>query len=372
MRDNILVKHEMADKVSNTTAGKQMPARDQFYLPDICTVQSLLFAVLAGCLLSIVFAVVSSQGVQHFDLQQFALIAFFILWIILVSVALLCKLRPYLTRLSLLQGVVISYAIVILVTLVVSVIAQAVLIGYMGMGGKFDLWFTLGHVLIAGILAGVSLRYLYLQEQLHIQRQAELASRIQALQSRIRPHFLFNSMNIIASLIETEPKLAERVVEDLSELFRTTLSDANELVPLEREIELTKNYVNIETLRLGDRLKVDWQVDHFDERVVLPQLSLQPLLENAIYHGIQPLPNGGTITVRILKDNNKISAMISNPVLPGPKKQGKTGNKLALENFKHRLQAYYGDAAQFSAERKGDIFEVMFVCPLIPVQPTRV
>jgi two-component system sensor histidine kinase AlgZ len=358
MRDNMAVKYEMT--------------KDQFYLPDICTVQSLLFAVLAGCLLSIVFAVVSSKDLLHFDLQQFALIAFFILWIILVSVALLCKFRPYLTRLSLLQGVVISYGIVLLVTLVVSIIGQAVLIGYMGIGSKFDPWFTLEHVLIAAILAGVSLRYLYLQELLHIQRQAELASRIQALQSRIRPHFLFNSMNIIASLIETEPKLAERVVEDLSELFRTTLSDANELVPLQREIELSKNYVNIEMLRLGERLKVDWQVDNFDENVVLPQLSLQPLLENAIYHGIQPLPNGGTIVVNISKNDKKIIVMISNPVLPGPQKAGRAGNKLALENFKHRLQAYYGTAAEFSAERKGDVFEVMFVCPLMPVPPTRV
>jgi two-component system sensor histidine kinase AlgZ len=179
-------------------------------------------------------------------------------------------------------------------------------------------------------------------------------------------------MNIIASLIETEPKLAERVVEDLSELFRATLSDANELVPLEREIALTKNYVNIENLRLGDRLQVDWQIDTFDETVVLPQLSLQPLLENAIYHGIQPLPNGGTITVKILNDNKKIVVTITNPVLPGPIKPGRTGNNLALDNFKHRLQAYYGEVAEFAAERKGDIFEVMFACPLTPVPSTRV
>jgi len=362
----------MANAMTEKSVGKQMPAQEQFYLPNICTVQSLLFSVLAGCLLSIVFAAVSSKGLEHFDVQQFALIAFFILWIILVSVALLCKIRPYLTRLSLLQGIVVSYGIVLFVTLGVSVIAQWVLANYLSRWGGFSWWFTLEHVLIAAILTGVSLRYLYLQEQLHIQQQAELASRIQALQSRIRPHFLFNSMNIIASLIETEPQVAERVVEDLSELFRATLSDANQLVPLEREIELSKSYINIEKLRLGDRLNVDWQIDPFEEPVLLPQLSLQPLLENAIYHGIQPLAAGGTISIKIANNDKKIAVVITNPVLPGPKVPVTTGNSLALENFRYRLQAYYGEAAEFSADRKGDIFEVIFICPFTPIPPTRV
>ncbi len=362
----------MSDELKEKTMGKQIPAQEQFYLPDICTVPSLLFAVLAGCLLSIVFTLVGSNGLRDFKQEQFALTAFFVLWVVLLSVALLCKLRPYLTRLSLLQGLMISYAIVLVVTLMVSTFAQFVLINFMGKWGGYDGWLTLEHVLIAAILAGVSLRYLYLQELLHIQQQAELASRIQALQSRIRPHFLFNSMNIIASLIETEPQLAERVVEDLSELFRATLSDANQLVPLAREIELAKNYINIEALRLGERLKVDWQVEIFDDEVVLPHLSLQPLLENAIYHGIQPMPEGGTITVKILNRDKKLLIMIANPVLPGLNVSDRTGNNLALENFKHRLQAYYGEAAQFSAERKSDIFEVMFSCPLTPTPPARV
>jgi len=360
------------NELKGETMGRQIPAQEQFYLPDICTVQSLLFSVLAGCLLSVVFTLIGGGGLQHFRQDQFALTAFFVLWVVLLSVALLCKLRPYLKQLSLIQGLIISYAIVLVVTLVVSITAQWVLITYMGKWGSYDGWLTLEHVLIAAILAGVSLRYLYLQEQLHIQQQSELASRIQALQSRIRPHFLFNSMNIIASLIESEPQLAERVVEDLSELFRATLSDANQLVPLDREIELAKNYINIEALRLGDRLKVDWQLDHFDEAVVLPHLSLQPLLENAIYHGIQPLPKGGTILVKIRRDKNNLRVMISNPVLPGIKTPEKPGNSLALENFKHRLQAYYGEAAQFSAERKQDIFEIMFSCPLTPTPPARI
>jgi two-component system sensor histidine kinase AlgZ len=173
-------------------------------------------------------------------------------------------------------------------------------------------------------------------------------------------------MNIIASLIETEPALAERVVEDLSTLFRATLSDANQLVPLEQEIALAKNYLHIEALRLGERLKVEWHVDFFDKGVVLPHLSLQPLLENAIYHGIQPLPQGGTIVVQIFRRATRLEMRISNPVSAEFSRTGREGNRLALENFRRRLQAYYGEQAQFSAEKNGSQFEVILSCPLTP------
>jgi len=256
-------------------------------------------------------------------------------------------------------------------------LGQWVLTEFLGRRQAFDIWLTTEHVLVAAILAGVSLRYLYLQEQLHVQQQAELASRIQALQSRIRPHFLFNSMNIIASLIESEPQLAERVVEDLSELFRATLSDASQLVPVERELELAKSYVNIEALRLGERLKVEWQVDAFNKNALLPHFSLQPLLENAIYHGIQPIAEGGTITVTIRNKDEKIFVNIVNPILSesqmaDKKILDKKGNSLALDNFRHRLQAYYGEAAQLTAEKRGNKFEVSFSCPLTPIPQPRV
>jgi two-component system sensor histidine kinase AlgZ len=353
------------------THSQLLAVNEQFRLPNICTMQSLLFAVLAGILLSVVFALVSGKNLQSFDWLQFALIALFVLWVVLLSVALLCRLRPYLVRLSLLQGAVSSYLIILAVTLLVSLVAQWVMTEYLGRRVGFDAWLALEHVLVAAILAGVSLRYLYLQEQLHVQQQAELSSRIQALQSRIRPHFLFNSMNIIASLIETEPALAERVVEDLSTLFRATLSDANQLVPLEQEIALAKNYLHIEALRLGERLKVEWHVDSFEQGVVLPHLSLQPLLENAIYHGIQPLPQGGTIVVQIFHRDTRLEMRISNPVSAEFSRTGPEGNRLALENFRHRLQAYYGNQAQFSAEKNGSQFEVTLSCPLTPTPPAR-
>jgi two-component system sensor histidine kinase AlgZ len=353
---------------------------DRFYLPNICTVQSLLFIVLAGTLLSVVFTLVG-KGLRGFDWQSFSLIAMFVLWVVLVSVAALCKLRPWLTGRGLLAGSLFSYILVLVVTLALSVIAQWILVTVFQQPNGFDFWVVAQQVLIAAILGGVSLRYLYLQEQLHIQQQAELAARIQALQSRIRPHFLFNSMNIIASLIETDPKLAERVVEDLSELFRSTLSSANQLVPLRQEIELAKNYLHIEGLRLGDRLRIDWHVDETllspAAGIILPHLSLQPLLENAVYHGIQPLPDGGLVSITVQKNNDALEITVRNPVKSaddvGLMVKNKKGNSLALENLQRRLLAYYGVQAKFRAGIVDESsFEVSFSCPLQPVPPAQV
>jgi len=352
---------------------------DRFHLPNICTVQSLLFIVLAGTLLSVVFTLVG-EGLRGFDWQSFSLIAMFVLWVVLVSVAALCKLRPWLTSLGLMAGSLFSYILVLMVTLILSMTAQWVLVTFFNQVNGFDFWVVAQQVLIAAILGGVSLRYLYLQEQLHIQQQAELASRIQALQSRIRPHFLFNSMNIIASLIETDPALAEKVVEDLSELFRSTLSSANQLVPVRQEIELAKNYLHIEGLRLGDRLQVDWRVDDAllsSAEIMLPHLSLQPLLENAVYHGIQPLTDGGIVTITVHKELDTLRVTVRNPVKSihdmGLRVKNKTGNNLALDNLQRRLSAYYGEQAKFRAGVVDEsFFEVSFSCPLQPVKPAQV
>jgi len=348
---------------------------EKFYLPNICTVQSLFFMVLAGTLLSIVFTLLSSD-ISNFPWDRFAVTAFVVLWIILPCCAVLCQLRPFLLRLSLLHGLIVSYIIILLVTGTVSLLGQWMNIKYLGAMASVDVVLTAQHVLIAGILAGVALRYLYLQQQLNMQQQAELASRIQALQSRIRPHFLFNSMNIIASLIATDPDMAEEVVEDLSDLFRATLSEANQLVAIDKEVELLEKYVHIEHLRLGDRLQVDWQIDHFDESVLIPHLSLQPLVENAIYHGIQPLPQGGKIVVKIVKQDKKVAIDISNPCPMGNNEvsrppNNKQGNKLALENLRHRLQAYYKGEASLNITQEEGHFSVSFQYPIMPVEQAR-
>ena len=222
----------------------------------------------------------------------------------------------------------------------------------------------LRNLLIAIIMTGIAFRYLFLAFELRLREQAELTSRIQALQSRIRPHFLFNSMNIIASLISIDPDLAEEVVEDLSVLFRASLNEAtSQPVRLSEELDLCEKYVHIEGLRLDDRLKVDWQIAIDVNQIKIPLLTLQPLLENAIYQGIQPLPEGGTVTVKITSMDHQIEILITNPVPPVGYQHGK-GNRMALDNIRNRMSAIYGPEARLLTSRDEELFTTQLVYPL--------
>ncbi len=186
----------------------------------------------------------------------------------------------------------LCFTILLLIIALVAIAGQW-LLSYLSLDWHNSIWIVAQHIAVGGILAGLVLRYFYLQQQLYVQQQlqmqATMQARFQSLQSRIRPHFLFNSMNIIASLIDSDPETAERVVEDMSALFRASLSDEEDLVPLAQEISLCERYINIEQLRLGERLHVNWQKNLHNDQHIVPSLCLQPLIENAIYHGIQPL-----------------------------------------------------------------------------------
>jgi len=195
--------------------------------------------------------------------------------------------------------------------------------------------------------------------------QATMQARFQSLQSRIRPHFLFNSMNMVASLIDSDPETAERVVEDMSTLFRASLSDEEDLVPLAQEMSLCERYINIEQLRLGERLRVDWQKNLRSDTYAVPSLCLQPLIENAIYHGIQPLVHGGTITIQLSDENDQLHCSVCNPYTQETANlKRKQGNGMALDNLEQRLYARYGNAAVFSIAREPQQFTVSFTIPL--------
>jgi two-component system sensor histidine kinase AlgZ len=334
----------LAEQQVERQVERQVEQRDEdFFLPDICQAQSILFLVLVTELLVFVLVLANSRLVD-FSWAQLGLTSIFVQWIVLVSAALLCNVRPILRRMSIPVATATAYGLILSLTLVFSLMAEwwlgeqeASLGRVMGGVGR--------NLIIAAVMAGIAFRYFYLQHQLRRQEQAELNSRIQALQSRIRPHFLFNSMNIIASLISVDPETAEEVVEDLSVLFRASLNDSSDQpVPLREELSLCEKYVHIESLRLDERLHVEWQIGRDLVEVRIHLLTLQHLLENAIYHGIQPLPEGGTVLVRILAENDRLVIHISNP-LPQNQYSHDQGNRMAIENIRHRLQAVYGDSA---------------------------
>jgi two-component system sensor histidine kinase AlgZ len=196
--------------------------------------------------------------------------------------------------------------------------------------------------------------------------QAEARARLQALQSRIRPHFLFNSMNTIAGLTRERPELAEEVVEDLADLFRAGLADSRQRVGLGEEIEMARRYLRIEALRLGDRLRVDWRIGDLPLDLPVPPLILQPLLENAVYHGIEPRAEGGEIRVEGRREGGAVVFVLRNPV-HGAAPRRREGHRMALENIRQRLALAYGDEGALTVRSTDGVFEVRIRLPGAPL-----
>ena len=329
-------------------------------MPDLCNVQAILSLVLVGELLSFAL-VVADIGVTHFSWLRFGMVSFLVLWITLCSAACLCPLRSWLKGHNSVLAGTICYAIVLGFTVIFS------------LGGEWfqtgDLFQNINQLLsnlcIAAVFAGVALRYFYIQQQLSNQQQAELLARIQSLQSRIRPHFLFNSMNAIASLITIDPVVAEKMIVNLAHLFRASL-DQPGLVTFNHEIELCEKFVEMEKLRFGKRLDMHWKVENIPEDATIPSLLVQPLLENAIYHGIQPILGGGKIEFNADSNGKQIRFEIINPVgNPSEAHSEYKGNGIALENIRHRLMAYYGTHASLKTEQENDTFKVSVRYPLV-------
>ncbi|PUA28279.1 MAG: transcriptional regulator [Cellvibrio sp. 79] len=358
-----------APRVKNTRVEAREPINP--FLPDLCNSQSVFLLILVAELFALLLTISASSGLQHFKWDKLALISVQVQWIVLFSAVALCRMRFWLGQQTHVQAGTASYVLVLLFTLVLSLLGQWIIYG-IGSGNddhfEFDYWLLLNNLVIAAILSGILLRYLYLQQQLRNQQQAEMQARIQALQSRIRPHFLFNSMNAIASLISTDPETAEHVVEDLSELFRASLAEPT-LIPLERELTLCRHYLEIEQLRLGRRLQVDWQIGSYTSEVKIPSLMLQPLVENAIFHGVEPMPKGGKITIKVSQNDKQLSIVISNPyVLVKRNSQNhdhsQRHNRMALDNIRRRLTAHFGSAARLSSSAENGVFTTYIFCPL--------
>jgi two-component system, LytTR family, sensor histidine kinase AlgZ len=335
----------------------------QAFIPNLCSLQPVFLLVLLGELLAVALTL-ADTGLASFQWERLGILSFLIQWVVLASAALLCPLRPWLARIPAWQAGLFSYVLVLLVTLICSVIGL-----WMLAPEQVIAWHRLlNSLLIAGIIAGVVLRYLYLQQQLSNQKEAELKARIEALQSRIRPHFLFNSMNSIASLIEIDPIKAEKMVVDLSSLFRASLAEPG-LVPLSEELSLCRRYIAIEQMRLGDRLQVDWQDQTESTTALIPSLLLQPLIENAIYHGIQPRPEGGVIELLLQQSEKQLQIKVTNP-LPVksigemPVVTSTASNHMALDNIRHRLQAYYGNQARLESLQQDELFVTTLFLPI--------
>lgn len=206
----------------------------------------------------------------------------------------------------------------------------------------------------------------YFELRAHAFSPAQAEARLSALNARIRPHFLFNSLNAVLSLIRARPQQAEEALESLSDLFRAAMRDPAELVSLADEIALCRQYLSLEKLRLGERLAVDWQIEAIPPDTPVPPLMLQPLIENAVYHGIEPRPEGGRIVIAITRQANELQIRIVNP--PAPLASHASGNQLALDNIRQRLALYFDLEARLEIEPTAQHFEVRIILPCRPTK----
>lgn len=338
-----------------------------FFLPDFCAAPAVLAIVAIAALLGVVLALARQPlGAFWADLAR---VSAFLLWTGLLCAAVLCRARPRLARVA--TGAASALALALLAATVAAVSLAVYALGRWWEGrlgapsGLFPerlLPFLLPNLGITLVVGALALRYFYVASQWRRSVELEARARTRALQARIRPHFLYNSLNAIAALTRSDPPRAERAIEDLADLFRVNLSDSRAQVPLAEEIETALMYQRIEQLRLGDRLHVQWDTGRAPAHALVPSLLLQPLLENAIGHGIEPLPGGGTVTVRVYEETGRIVVEVDNPVDP-QRRHARPGNRMALDNIRQRLELAYPEQSSVEVVDAGHEYRVRLRFP---------
>jgi two-component system sensor histidine kinase AlgZ len=193
---------------------------------------------------------------------------------------------------------------------------------------------------------------------------AATTARLAELQSRIRPHFLFNTLNTAIALVRIDPARAEAVLEDLSELFRVALVESGDAVTLADEIELARRYLDIEQIRFGDRLHVNWEIEHGASLARVPPLLLQPLVENAVRHGVEPSPDGGWVRIRTRVRHGIAMVSVTNSLPSRDHMGARVGHGMALKNVKERLRLMHDVSAHFSAGPDEDTWRVQISVPM--------
>lgn len=342
------------------------------FLPDFCGVRMVFVVVLIAELLALMLTLADASGLQD-AASLLAMYSLFIQWMALSSIAVLCLTRKYLNRLPDYWTATLSYLLVLLTCFLITELSWWLFLSSPVLALSLQLehtQFLLRCMGISAIVSALSLRYFYVQQQWRNNLEIQAQARIQALQARIRPHFLFNCMNIIASLTRRDPKLAEETVEDLADLFRVSLQDSDKLSTLEQETELCKRYLRIESYRLGERLQIEWDVDQVDSRTRLPALILQPLVENAIYHGVERLADGGTIRIHGRVQGNTTRLTVENPLPASPAGNGH-GNQLAQDNIQQRLHACFGPAAHLATRINNNTYIAEITIPNHAEDPDR-
>jgi two-component system, LytTR family, sensor histidine kinase AlgZ len=310
----------------------------------------ILIIVNGGSLVVAVLRTASWQAVPY----DFMVLATLVQPVLLLVLLALYGLSPRLAGLPYSRGLALVLAIALLGA------SSGYLLGEWlpGGGAQPDLLrFWTVSLVTAGLLLG------YFDLRGRALSPALTEARLQALQARIRPHFLFNSINAVLSLIRSDPKRAESALEDMAELFRVAMSDSRQLSPIVREMELCRQYLQLEQLRLGERLRVDWHVENMPREALVPPMLLQPLVENAVYHGIEPASEPGVVSINIYKSRDAVHFIIRNPYQDGAGHAG--GNRMALANIRERLALHFDAEASLDSQVLQGQYQVHIALPYL-------
>ncbi len=303
-----------------------------------------------------------------FDLEYLRKLSILTLMSQLVGIVLLiilCKLRTKFNHLTVPLGVLLLIILVVVFSILFSQI-----IGYLDLQLTFNMFESQAEVNHLSLKLSVSsviislalIRYFYIQDQYNRQIEKLSNAKLSALQARIKPHFLFNTLNSIASLISIDPEKAEIATTDFANLMRRTFTFKNKFISIAEELNWINQYLSIEKLRLADRLK--YHISCSDELLSqkIPILCIQPLIENAIIHGIQPLEDGGIINIDITAISSHMVVIVNNPYLI--KKDTTQSNGMALANIRERLQLQYGSKAYLTVISGKGHYSVRLGVPL--------
>lgn len=320
-------------------------------LPDLRNLGVQLRVLLLANAMAVIAAILRTTTLEDawYDLLQ---ISAAMQPVLLASLLALFLAHRWLARLPYRYGVGAVFLLVLSFTALVFCFSD-MLYGRESTPSLLRLWF------FSIIVTGVLLAYFNLRGRALSPAISE--ARLQALQARIRPHFLFNSINAVLSLIRSDPRRAETALEDMAELFRVLMSDNRQLVQLSSELALCRQYLDLEKLRLGERLRLAWHTEKMPQDALIPPLVLQPLLENAVYHGIEPFHEGGEINVNIYRSRNEVHLVLTNPY----RMEGghHNGNKMALANIRERLALHFDAEGQLMTKVSGSQYQVHIVIP---------
>ena len=336
------------------------------FLPNLCSFKAILRVAIAAEVLAMVLALASAADTYQASILKLIMTSIFVQWVVISSTISLCFYNKLAGPQDILRTSIVSTSIVVFFTICASVLT-IMADSYQKVGEIFywDTPFVLRNIFISVVITLFALRYFYIQNERDEHLRADTGAKYDALQSRMRPHFLFNSLNSIAMLVHQDADQAEEAILDLADIFRTTLDKRNR-IPLREELDVTLRYLRMEGLRLGKRrLNIVWDMDRntlpFDMEI--PPLLLQPLAENAIYHGIQPREEGGTLGISLYDAGDRLDIVITNPVPPEGTNSHQKGNHIAQENLKNRLKLAYGSRANLQIKRSRHQYRVSFSIP---------